>query len=259
MSERPPAVTVAGVVALVGTLLASGGALHPARSQGTEPGKPDTADGETSAVTRHHLQILTGAIAAVLLAAGCSTGDAAPTSPITQTTTHPVSTTTTSSPTSSAPTYSSAARPAVEAYLNFYKSATMASKHPLPPGQTYTGAADFTKYSFDPARVDHLVSLTQLYQTSRAFKGVPSSPRPIVLTLQTKAAPYPKAVLEDCRPLSPTWKLYNIKTGQTQKDVAEHAPGTAAPPYLSTITVIYYQGHWGVQSMKFDTSKTCKS
>jgi hypothetical protein len=78
-----------------------------------------------------------------------------------------------------------------------------------------------------------------------------------VAAIESDAKPYPRVVLKDCPTPTPTWRIYDAKTG---KDMTRPLPpGTQPTPYLSTVEVIYYQGHWGVSKIDADTSRTCST
>jgi hypothetical protein len=162
----------------------------------------------------------------------------------------------TSSPASRlTPTIDPKAQPAVAAYLNFVAARAEALKSPRQLGKNYLPAADFTKFSFDPVRGQANASIVSLAEQGLLFKGDPGRPRVIVAAIEPNAKPYPKVVLKDCPTPTPTWRIYDAKTG---KDVTLPLPaGTQPTPYLSKVEVIYYQGRWGVSKIDADTSRTC--
>jgi len=162
----------------------------------------------------------------------------------------------TSAPTSSpTPTIDPKAQPAVTAYLDFVAAVSEALKNPRKLGQNFTPAADFTKFSFDPVRGQSNDFIVSLSEGGQLFKGDPGRPRVSVDAIEPDAKPYPKVVLKDCPTPTPTWQIYDAKTG---KDMTRPLPpGTQPTPYLSTVEVIYYQGRWGVWKIDADTSRTC--
>ena len=164
----------------------------------------------------------------------------------------------TSAPTSSpTPTIDPKAQPAVTAYLDFVAAVSEALKNPRKLGQNFTPAADFTKFSFDPVRGQSNDFIVSLSEGGQLFKGDPGRPRVSVDAIEPDAKPYPKVVLKDCPTPTPTWQIYDAKTG---KDMTRPLPpGTQPTPYLSTVEVIYYQGRWGVWKIDADTSRTCTS
>jgi hypothetical protein len=170
--------------------------------------------------------------------------------------TAPTSTSMTSSPTSSqTPTIDPKAQPAVTAYTNFVAAVSEALKNPRKSEQSYGSAGDFANYSFDPFRGQERASIVSLGEQGQVFKGDPGRPRVKVDAIESDAKPYPTVVLKDCPTPTPTWRTYDAKTGS---DVTpQPPPGVQPMPYLSTIEVIYYQGHWGVSKIDADTSRTC--
>jgi len=162
----------------------------------------------------------------------------------------------TSSPMSSpTPAIPPKAQPAVDAYVNFVAARAEALKNPRKLGKSYLPAADFTKFSFDPVRGQANASIVSLGEQGLLFKGDPGRPRVKVAAIESDAKPYPMVVLKDCPTPTPTWRIYDAKTG---KDVTLPLPTGAQPtPYLSTVEVIYYQGRWGVSKIVADSSRTC--
>lgn len=158
---------------------------------------------------------------------------------------------------SQTPTIDPKAQPAVEAYMNFVAARAEALKKPRKLGQNYLPAADFTKFSFDPVRGQANASIVSLGEQGQLFKGDPGRPRVEVAAVEPDAKPYPKVVLKDCPTPTPTWRIYDAKTG---KDMTRPLPpGIQPTPYLSTVEVIYYQGRWGVSKIDADTSRTCST
>jgi hypothetical protein len=162
----------------------------------------------------------------------------------------------TSAPTSSpTPTIDPKAQPAVTAFLKFVAARTEALRNPRKLGQTVLPAADFTQFAFDPVRGQANASIVSLGEQGLLFKGDPGRPRVSVGAIEPDAKPYPTVVLKDCPTPTPTWRIYDAKTG---KDMTRPLPpGTQPTPYLSTVEVIYYQGRWGVWKIDADTSRTC--
>jgi len=141
--------------------------------------------------------------------------------------------------------------------MNFVAARAEALKKPRKLGQNYLPAADFTKFSFDPVRGQANASIVSLGEQGQLFKGDPGRPRVKVTAVEPNAKPYPKVVLKDCPTPTPTWRIYDAKTG---KDMTRPLPpGIQPTPYLSTVEVIYYQGRWGVSKIDADTSRTCST
>jgi hypothetical protein len=165
-------------------------------------------------------------------------------------------TTSAASPTSNpSPTIDPKAQRAVEAYMNFVAARDEALQHPRKLGESYEPHADFTRFSFDPAQGEADASIVSLGEQGLLFKGDPGRPRVNVAAIEPDAKPYPMVVLKDCPTPTPTWRIYDAKSG---KDVTLPLPsGTQPTPYLSTVQVIYFQGRWGVSKIDADTSRTC--
>jgi hypothetical protein len=153
------------------------------------------------------------------------------------------------------PTIDPQAQPAVNAYMNFVTALDTASRNPRKLGQNFLPSADFTKFSFDPIRGQANASIVSLSDQGQLFKGDPGHPRVQVAEIEPDAKPYPTVVLKDCPTPTPTWHIYNAKTG---KQLAMTLPpGTPPTPYLSTVEVIFFQGRWGVSTIAADTTRTC--
>ena len=188
----------------------------------------------------------------VLATAGCGGVDVAvkptaTTSPTTSATSSP-----TSSPTS---TIDPKAQPAVDAYLAYVTASNNALRKPRGLGETFSPSADYSKYSFDPAKSSLSAVILQFSSQGLKMTGDPGKPRTQVQSLELGAKPYPLVVLSDC-PTSPVrWHPTDANTG---KDVSAPIPsGVAAPPHKTMVRVIYYQGHWGVSQTTSDMSLTC--
>jgi hypothetical protein len=197
--------------------------------------------------------IVAGFTVSVLATAACGAGGVV----VKSASKAPTSTSMTSSPTSSqTPTIDPKARPAVNAYMNYVTAIAEALRKPFKLGaQNYLPAADFTKFAFDPVRGQANASVVSLGEQGLLYKGDPGHPRVRVDAVELDTKPYPTVVLKDCPTPTPTWRVYDAKTG---KDMTlPPPPGMKPTPYLSTVQVIYYQGHWGVSKIDADTSRTC--
>jgi hypothetical protein len=197
--------------------------------------------------------IVAGFTVSVLATAACGAGNGSVKPAVTKA---PASTSMTTSPTSSqTPTIDPKAQLAVNAYINFVTARDEALRNPPKLGQNYLPAADFTKFAFDPVRGQANSSIVSLGEQGLLYKGDPGRPRVRVDAIEPDAKPYPTVVLKDCPTPTPTWRIYDAKTG---KDMTLSPPsGTKPTPYLSTVEVIYYQGRWGVSKIDADTSRTC--
>jgi hypothetical protein len=67
------------------------------------------------------------------------------------------------------------------------------------------------------------------------------------------AKPYPTVTLTNCPTPAPSWVAYDVKTGKPVPYTTAKVP----PPYLATVTMIFYEGRWGVQQTSVDTGQTC--
>jgi hypothetical protein len=118
----------------------------------------------------------------------------ATTSPTTSATSSP-----TSSPTS---TIDPKAQPAVDAYLAYVTASNNALRKPRGLGETFSPSADYSKYSFDPAKSSLSAVILQFSSQGLKMTGDPGKPRTQVQSLELGAKPYPLVVLSDC-PTSP--------------------------------------------------------
>lgn len=190
----------------------------------------------------------------VLATAACAGGDAA----VKPTATKSASSSATTSPTSSpTPAIDPKAQPAVDAYLAYITASNNALRKPRRLGETLASDADYSKYSFDPAKSSLSAIILQLSTQGLKMTGDPGKPRTQVQSLELEAKPYPLVVLSDCPTPPVQWHPTDAKTG---KDVSAPLPsGVAAPPYKTTVQVILFQGHWGVSRTKSDSSRTCSA
>ena len=164
------------------------------------------------------------------------------------------------SPDSSAQTLTTAsqsvdprAAAAVEAYRAFWRAAFNAQRHAVAAGGTYPAAADFARFSFDPARAIYVGYIAGLAAQGVQFRGTPPEPRVRVVSVEPGAKPYPLVMLSDCQTLTSDWNEYVTATGKRVPVASASVP----PPYEITAKVVYYKGHWGLQSTTTDTSRTC--
>lgn len=145
------------------------------------------------------------------------------------------------------PSVSPAAQPAVNAYVQLY--ALSASLY-ADPAHAKTGALN----TYESAKLVSydITTLKQMATDGRAYRGSPPGLRlKVVLTTPTVIT------LTNCGLLSKTdpYKQYDIKTG---KPIS--APSAAVPPpYLKVLTMQRAGGHWMLQSIATNTSRTCRS
>jgi hypothetical protein len=187
----------------------------------------------------------------VLAVTGCGAGDGT-VKPAGTPTLSPITSSPTSTPT---PTIDPEAQPSVTAYMNYVTALNEAMKQPRKLGENFAPASDFTKFAFDPARGQANDFIVSLSQQGQLFKGDPGRPRVRVVAIEPDAKPYPIVVLKDCPTPTPTWRIYDAKSGKPMTMTLP--PGTKPTPYVSTVELIYYQGHWGVWKIDADTSHTC--
>lgn len=195
----------------------------------------------------------TGVVVLSATIAGCTNSS----QPHTQTpsTSSTVSAPTKSTATSSAPV-DPAARPAVDAYLKFTEAVNNAERKPHQLGQAVDPVADYGKYSFDPVRSQENAYFLYLVQQGWVRRGTPPVPRPLVVSTDLAAKPYPTVVLTNCSSPSPGWErnYYNAKTGQAVPD-----PYATRTPLTTSVQVIYYEDHWGVYKIDHLTDRPCVS
>lgn len=206
------------------------------------------------------------AITAALLA-GCSSsspnpGPSASDSRATTTTSTSASSTPPSTGSQSTPPTSRSSTPAdprvaaaVKAYENFMAAYEVSEQHPpSSPAKPYVAGSDFTRYSFDPARIEYVSYIRGLMQLQVAYRGTPPVPRVFVTNVDLGAKPYPTVMLVDCPTAPDDWKV--VATSPGPPATTKTAP-KAPPPYKATVTVIFYEKRWGVYKIRTDTSRTC--
>jgi len=128
---------------------------------------------------------------AILATAACGGGDAA----VRPTALRSPTTSATSSLTSSPTTrIDPEAQPAVDAYLAFVAASNNALRKPRRLGETLAPGADYSKYSFDPAKSSLSAVILQLSTQGLKMTGDPGKPRTQVQSLELEAKPYPLVV-----------------------------------------------------------------
>lgn len=226
-----------------------------ARISGTSkpaPGavSPGAPDGEGAPGVIFRRLVLAGALLTLLTAGTACTSSKpkpsnSPTASWSSTSTSPSSTKAppTTSPT---PTIDPQAEPAVDAYLAFDAATNLAQQHPFNPGtSTPPSSADFTKYSFDPAKTSLLQFVGALAGAGEAYRGSPPIARITITAINLAAKPYPVVTLVNCPTLASTWHAYLVTTGQQVPDQKTKAP----LPNPIAVEVIQYQGRWGVRTV----------
>jgi hypothetical protein len=184
-------------------------------------------------------------LTALLLISAC-TDSSVPTQPLSPS----------SPPASPAPTSTidPRAQAAVTAYRMFNDTANEAQAHPVGHGEKWPRGADFTTTSFDPLRAQFTEYIWLLKEQGLEYRGIPDVPHITVKSIRLNAKPWPAVFLTDCQTGGDGWGVYVIKTGK-KAPAADN--GKVPPPYLTTAKVIYFEGHWGVQSTSTDKSRTC--
>jgi hypothetical protein len=146
-----------------------------------------------------------------------------------------------------------AAQPAVDAYQSAIAAARNAQRHPVGKDATLPPDADFTKFTFDPFRSQYQIFVWGLAAQGGQYRGTPPSSHVSVTSVALSAKPYPTVQLSDCPGDDSEWRLYNAATGAVQP----RATQKVSPPYRSSVTVIFYEKHWGVKKVVLDSSRTC--
>lgn len=145
------------------------------------------------------------------------------------------------------------AKPAVDAYEAFVGAATEAEKNPVAGPDEYPPAADFSRYSFDPARTEYQVTITELSRARQQFRGTPPQSDVRVTSIAAGGPPWPTVVLSDCRTGRDGWQLFD-----TGSDAVVPVRNPSVPaPLGATVTLIYRDAHWGVTSIVPDENRTC--
>lgn len=226
-------------------------------------------------MTRGSSGVFTVALALSLLAAGCSSHQAAtpqsePSTALSSSTATSTaettsiassagSTSTAAEPTTSEKTSSTSAAPktswtapdygaakeAVAAYLKVmaaYNAALMESD----PAAVDTTVLD--EYTVSPAH--DLLTGSLHVSSDTAYRGTPDKSRVEVGKRVDKVLAY---VLSDCPEVSPSWRQYNVKTG-LDTPIKPHDP---PPPYAITALVGVQGNTWKVLDISTDFSKTC--
>jgi len=145
------------------------------------------------------------------------------------------------------------AQPAGSADENFNETTNKAQRHPVAHDQEWPPASDFSKTSFDPIRAAFTSYIWTLKEQGLEYRGTPDTPHISVKSIHLKAKPWPTILLTDCQ-TGGNWHLYVIRTGKRAPSAEK---GKAPPPYLVTVKMIYFDGHWGVHSTTADKSRTC--
>lgn len=234
--------------------------LIPTAVRSHETGLSIVPASRTAPRTLRHLRVAVIVALTMLTAGGCDshastahTGSDAPSATsATSSSSSPTGTPTSASPTLSSP-IDTGAEPAVAAFTHYITATYNAQRAPRQVGGSYAPDADFTGYSFDPMRSQESAYISSLAANGQAFRGTPPTPRIQVIGADLQAKPYPTVVLTNCPTPAPSWIAYDTKSGKPVSYSTRKVP----PPYLSTVTMIFYEGHWGVQKTGVDSGRTC--
>lgn len=145
---------------------------------------------------------------------------------------------------------------ALDVYAAFNHASLVAERKPFGPNEAFDSAANYVQYSFDPLRYETNVYVWNLADQGIVFKGSPPSSNVRVQSADLTARPYPKVTVTDCQSTDGSWLPY-YRDGGKPVPTVRPSGAKAKPPYQTTVTLIYYQKHWGAQKLALDTSRTC--
>lgn len=145
------------------------------------------------------------------------------------------------------------ALPAVQAYEAGIQASNDAAQHPFGAGDAIPKDANFARYMFDPFLTTYKFYIWGLANTGGEYRGSPPQINVVVKSTDLSGKPWPSVMLSDCATGGKDWRLYNSKTGKVQP----RATQKVAPPYQATVTMIFYQNHWGIRKLTLDKSHTC--
>jgi hypothetical protein len=144
-------------------------------------------------------------------------------------------------------------KPAVSAYENFLKATAEAQQKPVAQSTNYPAAADFTRYSFDPIAGEFEASVRGLSVSKQQYRGDPPQSHLKVIAIGEDASSLPMVTLSDCQTGVEKWQVFDTRTGKVVPNQEPRIPR----PYGATITVVYNQQRWGVNTITMDTKRTC--
>lgn len=146
------------------------------------------------------------------------------------------------------------AAPAVSTYLAFIKATNHLMRHPvLPTRSRYPDASDFTRYSVDPVQSQYEGFVSTLVRTHHAFRGSAPKSKVTVTSINLNADPRPVITLADCQTNRDRWRAYDTRTNVMNPQMT---PALAAP-YGITVTVVFAQQRWRVETIKPDPAGQC--
>ncbi len=226
-------------------------------------------------MTRGSSGVFTVALALSMLAAGCSSHQAAtpqsePSTALSSSTatstaeTTPIASLASSTSTAAEPTTSEktsptsaapktgwtppaygAAKDAVDAYLKVQAATNAGLENPK-----QADIALIEKYTADPAQSIMVGAIKDEIAHGTAWRGTPWASRVEVKEQIPNAAGY---VLTDCPALSSSWMQYDITSGASIATELRTPP----PPYEATVIVAEQLGVWRVLDYRLDGSRTC--
>ncbi len=210
------------------------------------------SDGDGAGVRSHRCRplggVFGGVMGALLLAlVACSSGGETAQDPPATVPPEP-----TISPSASS-TVDPLALPALRAYEAGIEATRNAARHPFDEGDQIAAKADFTRYMFDPFLTTYKFYIWNMAETSGEYRGTPPRLNVVIKSLNLSAKPWPTVILSDCQTGGKDWRLYDSRTGKVQPRVKQKV----SSPYQSTVTMIFFEKHWGIQKLTLDKSRTC--
>lgn len=142
---------------------------------------------------------------------------------------------------------------AVAAYEKFTEAVARAQQKPVPKQEDYPERADFRRFSFDPVEGEYEARLKALSDANGQYRGTPPTSNLQVKSIDPDARPWPTITLSDCQTGLEQWRAVEARTG---RPLSVQEP-TVPRPYAITITVIYNQLTWGVNTISMDRTRTC--
>ncbi len=143
--------------------------------------------------------------------------------------------------------------PAVAAYQLFQSAVAHSQEKPLAAAGEYPEGSDFTRYSFEPISTEFEAEIKRLKLANGQFRGTPPTSNVTVVSIDPDANPWPEVTLSDCQTGQAGWQAVDTRTGDPLPDIAPRVPR----PYGITISMVYNQQHWGVNTMSMDPDRTC--
>jgi hypothetical protein len=143
---------------------------------------------------------------------------------------------------------------AVHTYEAFNRTVAVARRSPVPARTKLPYEADFTRYSFDPARAEYEAVIADLSNKKWRYRGKQPKSDIRVTSINPEAAEGPTVTLSDClRTVKPGWVVYNAVNNTPVKDKTVTTPAVQA----LAITVVFTRLRWGVQTITPDTKRKC--